>query len=186
MVEHFNIYLLLFPFKLSRLEVESLTPRWEKTNDLKNTRFSDPITQKIMNFKCVSWQLLRIEARSIEGDADTGEARKGFSSPLRLITNNGKCRITIKKSHVDGSLICGRMQTILEEVLWIVTLPQLRSAISFGKHILELVKKSAEPSNSPEKVVKSIVGFCHRTSFRNIPELHEDSKRGEQIYVEAV
>jgi hypothetical protein len=49
------------------------------------------------------------------------------------------------------------MQTILEEVLWIVTLPQLRSAISFGKHILELIKKSAEPTTSAEKMVKSIV-----------------------------
>lgn len=110
-----------------------------------------------MNFKCVSWQLLRIEARAIETSSDASDSRKGFSSPLRLITNNGKIRIAIKKSHVDGSLICGRMQTILEEVLWIVTLPQLRSAISFGKHILELIKKSAEHTSSIEKTVKSIV-----------------------------
>lgn len=142
---------------LSRLDVQSMTPRWEVTDDLKNTRFSDTVTQKIMNFKCVSWQLLRIEARAIEGGSDASDARKGFSSPLRLITNNGKIRIAIKKSHVDGSLICGRMQTILEEVLWIVTLPQLRSAISFGKHILELIKKSSEHLTKTEKTIKSIV-----------------------------
>lgn len=141
--------------------MQSLTPRWETTNDLTNTRFSDHTTNKVMNFKCVSWQLLRIEARAIEANADATDARRGFSSPLRLITNNGKCRITIKKSHVDGSLICGRMQTILEEVLWIVTLPQLRSAISFGKHILELIKKSAEPANSLQKAVKSIVSHSY-------------------------
>lgn len=145
-----------------------------------------------MNFKCVSWQLLRIEARAIEGNSDANDARRGFSSPLRLITNNGKCRIVIKKSHVgkpektykfwlistylDGSLICGRMQTILEEVLWIVTLPQLRSAISFGKHILELIKKSAEPTSSIEKAVKSIVSssylrFCLLLKFRTLQKL---------------
>ncbi|KAI6177316.1 hypothetical protein M3Y97_00893400 [Aphelenchoides bicaudatus] len=140
---------------LSRLDVQSQTPRWEATNDLKNTRFSDHTTQKVMNFKCVSWQLLRIEARAIESNTDASDARRGFSSPLRLITNNGKCRIAIKKSHTDNSLVCGRLQLILEEVLWIVTLPQLRSAISFGKHILELIKKSTESTNEVQKVAKS-------------------------------
>lgn len=86
------------------MDVQSLTPRWEITDDLKNTRFSDHVAQKIMNFKCVSWQLLRIEARAIEGGADASDARKGFSSPLRLITNNGKCRIALKKSHIGNFL----------------------------------------------------------------------------------
>ncbi|KAI6201975.1 Chorein N-terminal domain-containing protein [Aphelenchoides besseyi] len=138
----------------SRLDVVSQTPKWENSTDLKNTRFSDHHTKKVMFFKTVSWNLLRIEARAVEGVEAGADGRKQpFSSPLRLITNNGRCRIAIKKSTDDGSLICGRMQTILEEVLWIVTLPQLRSAISFGKHILELIKKSSNFSTA--KVQKS-------------------------------
>jgi hypothetical protein len=60
---------------------------------------------------------------------------------------------------LDGSMICGRMQTILEEVLWVVTLPQLRSAITFGKHILELIKMSSDQPSSTPKAVKSIVSI---------------------------
>ncbi|KAI6239149.1 Vacuolar protein sorting-associated protein 13A N-terminal domain-containing protein [Aphelenchoides fujianensis] len=106
---------------LSRLDVVSQTPKWENATDLKATRFSDHNTKKIMFFKCISWNLLRIEARAVEGGEGHGDGRKQpFSSPLRLITNNGRCRIAIKKSSEDGSLICGRMQTILEEVLWIL------------------------------------------------------------------
>jgi hypothetical protein len=83
---------------LSRLDVQNMMPGGEITNDLNTSRISDHTTQKIMKFKCVSWQLLRIEARAIEGGADASDSRRGFSSPLRLITNNGRCRITIKKS----------------------------------------------------------------------------------------
>ncbi|KAI6215608.1 hypothetical protein M3Y94_00405000 [Aphelenchoides besseyi] len=147
----------------SRLDVVSQTPKWENSTDVNNTRFSDHHTKKVMFFKTASWNLLRIEARAVEGAEGGADGRKQpFSSPLRLITNNGRCRIAIKKKvrmvssgfstssycFTDGSLICGRMQTILEEVLWIVTLPQLRSAISFGKHILELIKKSSNFSTS--------------------------------------
>lgn len=53
------------------------------------------------------------------------------------------------------------MQTILEEVLWVATLPQLRSAILFGKHILDLIDKSQEAAQKQKEpanpVLKSIV-----------------------------
>ena len=149
-----------FSLQLSRLEVASQTPRWLPTTDLKTTRFHCHETHKIMFFKAVGWQLLRIEARAIGSDTPTNTRQQSFSSPLRLITNNGSCRIAIKKSSAgakslpiflrsfapiaDNSLVCGRLQMILDEILWVVSLPQLREAIAFGKHLAELIETNAE------------------------------------------
>ncbi|CAD5222346.1 unnamed protein product [Bursaphelenchus xylophilus] len=143
---------------LSRLEVASQTPNWKKAPDLKHTRFHDHTTNKVMFFKHISWQLLRIEARAIEKENGDASTFRAVNSPLRLITSAGRCRVVIKKSSVDGSLICGRMQTILEEVLWVATLPQLRSAIMFAKYIVELIEKSQEAMKKPKpETLKSIV-----------------------------
>ncbi|CAD5216458.1 unnamed protein product [Bursaphelenchus okinawaensis] len=164
---------------LSRLEVMSQTPNWKKAPDLKHTRFHDHSTNKVMFFKHISWQLLRIEARAIEGK-DNGDATtfRAVNSPLRLITSAGKCRVVIKKSSVDGSLICGRMQTILEEVLWVATLPQLRSAIMFAKYIVELIEKSQEAAkNQKPESLKSIVSSSKKFFQDGSPSLFKNSSR---------
>ena len=44
----------------------------------------------------------------------------------------------------DNSLVCGRMQLVLEEVLQIITLPQLRSAVAFARYLTELIKTNEE------------------------------------------
>ena len=41
-------------------------------------------------------------------------------------------------------MIAGRIQVILEDILWVATLPQVRSAIMFYRHLMELVNKAAE------------------------------------------
>lgn len=46
----------------------------------------------------LSWQTLRVEARSTKDAALT---------PLRLITNQARCRITIKKKLTGKMFLCG-------------------------------------------------------------------------------
>jgi len=52
------------------------------------TRLKNADRSETLNFKELSWQTLRVEAKAVNNDDLT---------PLRLITNQAKCRITVKK-----------------------------------------------------------------------------------------
>uniref|UniRef100_A0A183CWG1 Chorein_N domain-containing protein n=1 Tax=Gongylonema pulchrum TaxID=637853 RepID=A0A183CWG1_9BILA len=125
---------------LSRLAVESRSPGWQPISDLRYSRIIDPATCKLLMFKTVTWQLLRIEASAQAQQP----SRNVINAPLRLITSSGKSRITVKKSTADGSVLGGRIQIILDDILWIATLPQVRSAIAFYDHIMKIVKLAPE------------------------------------------
>ena len=79
----------------------SKTPTWQ-TGDLRLTRIKDELRGEILIFKEAEWQTLRIEANALEG-ADHGLA----TTPLRLIANQSKTRITIKKK-LSGE--CGNLE----------------------------------------------------------------------------
>lgn len=80
---------------MSRIRVESRTPKWSAA-ELRFTRLKDTSRGIILIFKELSWQTVRIEASS---------AQDKHLTPLRLLTNQAKCRITIKKK-LSG-MICG-------------------------------------------------------------------------------
>ena len=72
---------------MSRITLESKSPSWTKV-DLRMTRIKDTDKQEVLNFKELSWQTVRIEAKATNNEGLT---------PLRLITNQARCRLTIKK-----------------------------------------------------------------------------------------
>ncbi|PIC20918.1 hypothetical protein B9Z55_025946 [Caenorhabditis nigoni] len=126
-------------FMLQRLSVESRSPGWAQVKDLRQTRITCSTSNRTLMFKQLSWHLLRIEASA---KTSKNEQRSKINAPLRLITSGGKIRIALKKNATDGSVIHARIQTILDDILWVATLPQLRSAISFASYIADLVKES--------------------------------------------
>ncbi|CAB3399139.1 unnamed protein product [Caenorhabditis bovis] len=126
-------------FMLQRLSVESRSPGWAQVQDLRQTRITCSLSHRTLMFKQLSWHLLRIEASA---KTFKDEKRSKINAPLRLITSNGKIRVALKKNSNDGSVIHARIQTILEDILWVATLQQLRSAISFASYIMTLVRES--------------------------------------------
>ena len=70
-------------FQMSRIVVESKSPNWSKAS-LPHTRLKDMDRGEVLVFKEISWQTVRIEARSTVATELT---------PLRLITNQARCRI---------------------------------------------------------------------------------------------
>ena len=77
--------------QISRIIIQSKTPLWQ-TGDLRLTRIKDELRGEILIFKEAEWQTLRIEANAL----DTGDPTLA-TTPLRLIANQSKTRITIKK-----------------------------------------------------------------------------------------
>ncbi|CAN7999014.1 unnamed protein product [Ixodes hexagonus] len=120
-------------FQLSRVVLDSRTPRWEP-GDLRLCRIKSQDQGEILIFKQLEWQMLRLEAHS-RGD--------GAPAPLRLITNGARCRIVLKKRLADCSMVASRLVLILDDLLWALTDAQLVAAIHLWHSLSVLVRRSA-------------------------------------------
>lgn len=117
---------------MSRIRVESKTPKW-LSGDLRVTRLKDSVNGHILIFKELSWQTVRIEASSTQDKSLT---------PLRLLTNEARCRITIKKKLSDCTILTSRLVLVLDDLLWVLTDSQLNAALHFVDSLASLIKKS--------------------------------------------
>lgn len=118
--------------QMSRIRVESKTPKW-LNGDLHVTRLKDGNNSQILIFKELSWQTVRIEASSTQDKTLT---------PLRLLTNQARCRITIKKKMSDCTILASRLVLILDDLLWVLTDSQLNAALHFVDSLASLIKQS--------------------------------------------
>ncbi|XP_055541328.1 bridge-like lipid transfer protein family member 3A isoform X2 [Wyeomyia smithii] len=118
--------------QISKIRVESRTPKW-LLGDLRVTKIKDPARGLILIFKELSWQTIRIEASSTQDKSLT---------PLRLLTNQARCRITIKKKLSDCSILASRLVLILDDLLWVLTDSQLKAALHFVDSLSGLIKAS--------------------------------------------
>ena len=73
---------------MSRVTVESRTPTWQ-VGSLDRTRIKNDLRGEVIIFKEVQWQAVRIEANALTDWI--------LTTPLRLIANQSKIRITLKK-----------------------------------------------------------------------------------------
>lgn len=120
--------------QMSRIRVESRTPKWQ-IGDLRFTRLKDPSKGQLLIFKEMSWQTVRIEASSTQDSNLT---------PLRLLTNQAKCRITIKKKLSDCSILSSRLVIILDDLLWVLTDSQLKAALHFIDSLSGLIQTATQ------------------------------------------
>lgn len=98
----FSNFAKRFFIQLNQFRVASCTPFWKTATDLRQTRIREPNLNQALLFKQVSWQLLRIEASTLGDSIATGY---NINAPLRLITSQGRARITVKKSTVGKNNI---------------------------------------------------------------------------------
>lgn len=117
---------------MSRIRVESKTPKW-LNGDLRVTRLKDTVHGHLLIFKELSWQTVRIEASSTQDKTLT---------PLRLLTNEARCRITIKKKLSDCTILGSRLVLVLDDLLWVLTDSQLNAALHFVDSLASLIKTS--------------------------------------------
>ncbi|XP_030383567.1 UHRF1-binding protein 1 isoform X3 [Scaptodrosophila lebanonensis] len=130
--------------QMSRIRVESKTPKWINA-DLRLTRLKDAQKGIILIFKELSWQTVRIEASSTQDKSLT---------PLRLLTNHARCRITIRKRLVDCSLLASRLVLILDDLLWVLTDSQLKAALHFVDSLSGLIKAATHATHKSKAARK--------------------------------
>ncbi|XP_064417930.1 UHRF1-binding protein 1-like isoform X3 [Latimeria chalumnae] len=129
-------------FEVSQLKVYSVNTTW-KMSDLRFTRIQDPQRGEILIFKEISWQMIRIEADAIQsGDNEV------LSAPVRLITNQSKIRVTLKRRLKDCNVVASKLVLILDDLLWVLTDSQLKAMVQYAKSLSEAMEKSDQQRKS--------------------------------------
>ncbi|XP_076231903.1 bridge-like lipid transfer protein family member 3B isoform X2 [Calliopsis andreniformis] len=118
--------------QMNRIVVESKSANWQRC-DLRTTRLKDPERGQLLIFKELEWQTVRIEAQSTKDKNLT---------PLRLLTNQARCRIIIKKRISDCFVMGSRLILILDDLLWVLTDSQLKAALHFIDSLGGLIEKA--------------------------------------------
>ncbi|XP_058410544.1 bridge-like lipid transfer protein family member 3A [Diceros bicornis minor] len=135
-------------FELWQLQGYSVNPNWQQS-DLRFTRITDPHRGEVLTFKEITWQTLRIEADATDnGDQDP------VTTPLRLITNQGRIQIALKRRTKDCNVIASKLMFLLDDLLWVLTDSQLKAMMKYAESLSEAMEKSAQQRKSlaPEPV----------------------------------
>ncbi|KAG7460347.1 hypothetical protein JOB18_023998 [Solea senegalensis] len=129
-------------FELSQLQVYSVNTSWS-ISDLRFTRIQDPQRGEMLTFKEISWQMIRIEA-----DAIQSAEHDMLSAPIRLITNQSRIRVTLKRRIKDCNVVASKLILILDDLLWVLTDSQLKAMVQYAKSLSESMEKSAQQRKS--------------------------------------
>ncbi|CAN0432782.1 unnamed protein product [Lampetra planeri] len=129
-------------FQLSQLRVYSVNPNWEGS-DLRFTRILDPNRGQVLTFKEAEWQTLRIEV-----DAIHSEEQEAAATPLRLITNQARLRIVLKRTLTDCNVISSKLTLLLDDLLWVLTDSQLKAVVKYAQSLAESIEKSTQQQKS--------------------------------------
>ncbi|XP_064894484.1 bridge-like lipid transfer protein family member 3A isoform X2 [Columba livia] len=135
-------------FELWQLQGYSVNPNWQQS-DLRLTRITDPQRGEVLTFKELTWQTLRIEADATDnGDQDP------VTTPLRLITNQGRIQISLKRRTRDCNVMASKLMFLLDDLLWVLTDSQLKAMMKYAESLSEAMEKSAQQRKSlaPESV----------------------------------
>ena len=135
---HFTSSAFNAQLSLLQITVESRSPNFKPVDNIGQTKIKDTNRNQILIFKYIEWASLRFEARS---ESKTEEFQ-AHSSPLRLITRNGSCRVTLKKSLLDCSTISARVQLDFDDLLWILTDATVLNFIQLLNYISELMNRA--------------------------------------------
>ncbi|XP_072327642.1 bridge-like lipid transfer protein family member 3B isoform X3 [Scyliorhinus torazame] len=129
-------------FELSQLQIHSVNTSW-KQSDLRFTRIQDPQRGEVLTFKEITWQMIRIEA-----DAIQSEEHDILSAPVRLITNQSKMKVSLKRRLKDCNVVASKLVLILDDLLWVLTDSQLKAMAQYSKSLSEAIEKSAHQRKS--------------------------------------
>ncbi|XP_051062294.1 bridge-like lipid transfer protein family member 3B [Phodopus roborovskii] len=160
-------------FELSQLRIYSVNTHWEHA-DLRSTRVQDPQRGEVLTFKEINWQMIRIEA-----DATQSSHLEIMCAPVRLITNQSKIRVTLKRRLKDCNVIATKLVLILDDLLWVLTDSQLKAMVQYAKSLSEAIEKSTEqrksmaPEPTQSSTVASSAQHVKTPQAANVPDLND-------------
>lgn len=160
-------------FELSQLRIYSVNANWQ-LSDLRFTRIQDPQRGEILTFKEINWQMIRIEA-----DAIQSSEHEIMSAPVRLITNQSKIRITLKRRLKDCNVLASKLVLVLDDLLWVLTDSQLKAMVQYAKSLSEVIEKSTTQRKSMAASAEPAQSWTPPTSSQQV-KTQQTSATAEQ------
>ncbi|CAG0913699.1 unnamed protein product [Notodromas monacha] len=145
--------------ELSQVYLYSTTPQF-KLAELKCTRLKDTTKGETLIFKELKFASMKIQACSTVDST---------LPPLRLITNDARCRITLKKKLNDCSVVGCRLAIVVDALLYVFTDSQLKAAKVFIDSLLHLVQKGQEQAKKV-KALRKLESTEIRTDSKSFPQ----------------
>ncbi|XP_019617060.1 PREDICTED: UHRF1-binding protein 1-like, partial [Branchiostoma belcheri] len=124
----------------------------------------------------IDWQTLRIEA-----DAVKTEKTNYVSTPVRLITNQSRIRIVIKKQLQDCSVVSSKLHLILDDLLWVLTDSQLKAMASYMQSLSKIIRKSTEQNKRDASAQPSPPSPQHHATQRPHTATSGTAQRNPQL-----
>lgn len=149
-------------FELSQLRIYSVNANWQ-LSDLRFTRIQDPQRGEVLTFKEINWQMIRIEA-----DAIQSSDHEIMSAPVRLITNQSKIKVTLKRRLKDCNVVASKLVLILDDLLWVLTDSQLKAMVQYAKSLSEAIEKSTEQRKSMARTAEPTQSWTPPTSSQQV------------------
>ncbi|KAG9491096.1 hypothetical protein GDO78_006455 [Eleutherodactylus coqui] len=149
-------------FELSQLRIYSVNANWQ-LSDLRFTRIQDPQRGEVLTFKEINWQMIRIEA-----DAIQSSEHELMSAPVRLITNQSKIRVTLKRRLKDCNVLASKLVLMLDDLLWVLTDSQLKAMVQYAKSLSEVIEKSTTQRKSMAASTQPAQSWTPPTSSQQV------------------
>ncbi|EDV19878.1 uncharacterized protein TRIADDRAFT_32779 [Trichoplax adhaerens] len=134
----------------SRIQLRSTNPLWQVA-DLRSTRIVHDKSDQVIFFKEVLLSAIKLEASVTAGCEDK-------PTPLRLITSHSSLKITVKKRISDSGIICGKLELVLDDILWVLSEKQLKASVAFVKSVVDIMRQSHEHTRNTTKDDKQTTG----------------------------
>ncbi|KAM9312615.1 bridge-like lipid transfer protein family member 3B [Gastrophryne carolinensis] len=160
-------------FELSQLRIYSVNATWQHS-DLRFTRIQDPQRGEVLTFKEINWQMIRIEA-----DAIQSSEHEIMSAPVRLITNQSKIRVTLKRRVKDCNVLASKLVLILDDLLWVLTDSQLKAMVQYAKSLSEAIEKSTVQRKSMATTAEPAQSWAPPVSSQQV-KAQQSSATAEQ------
>ncbi|CAN2390600.1 protein homodimerization activity, partial [Pristimantis euphronides] len=149
-------------FELSQLRIYSVNANWQ-LSDLHFTRIQDPQRGEVLTFKEINWQMIWIEA-----DAIQSSEHELMSAPVRLITNQSKIRVTLKRRLKDCNVLASKLVLMLDDLLWVLTDSQLKAMVQYAKSLSEAIEKSTTQRKSMAATTQPAQSWTPPTSSQQV------------------
>ncbi|XP_056373293.1 bridge-like lipid transfer protein family member 3B isoform X2 [Hyla sarda] len=162
-------------FELSQLRIYSVNANWQ-LSDLRFTRIQDPQRGEVLTFKEINWQMIRIEA-----DAIQSSDHEIMSAPVRLITNQSKIRVTLKRRLKDCNVLASKLVLVLDDLLWVLTDSQLKAMVQYAKSLSEAIEKSTAQRKSMAASAEPAQSWTPPTSAQQIKTQQTSAEQNQAI-----
>lgn len=159
--------------EMSDVLIQSTTPEWKKAA-LPHCRYKNEDEGSVIIYKMCTWTSLKVEGWEVVAGSSAAKKSKELAQ-LRLITNETKIRVALKRCTSDCRIMYMRVSVHLGDLLWVLTQSQLKATSMLVQSLIEAALKWAQKEQEAMRGSQESVDSVGRASGGQ-PEEEKEEK----------